>query len=77
VSKLGGGIMLGAGILIAGVSGVCTMFFVEEVFTNPQMIQPILLFGVFPFLLGLALIWGGRRIIHRAKETAGRIEPPQ
>jgi hypothetical protein len=76
MSKLRGGIMMGAGILISGVSGICTLFFIEEVFTNSAMIRPIVTLGVLPFLVGLALIWGGRRLVLRANEPTDRTDPP-
>jgi F0F1-type ATP synthase membrane subunit c/vacuolar-type H+-ATPase subunit K len=77
MSKLLGGIMMGAGILISSVSGICALVFVEEVSTNPEMIYPIIRLGLIPFLIGLGLFFGGRRIRRRAMEAPPPLQPPQ
>jgi hypothetical protein len=85
MSKLGGGLMIGAGILIAGVSGLCSSLILWDSFSrDPQAggeyldfstAVPIL--GGIPFLIGLALIWGGRRMLDRANAKAEAERQPR
>jgi hypothetical protein len=77
MSKAAGGCMIAAGILIAGVSGICSLVFVEEVFTNPNMIWPILRLGVLPFFAGIGLIFWGRSIHGKADSAAPPPVPPE
>jgi uncharacterized membrane protein (DUF441 family) len=66
MSKLVGGIIMGVGILVAGVSGICTLFFLDEAFTDSNMLLATLRLGVLSFLIGAGLIYWGRTIIKRA-----------
>jgi protein-S-isoprenylcysteine O-methyltransferase Ste14 len=79
MSKLGGSIMMGVGILIAAVSGLCTLFFLDEAFTNSAMLGAVIRMGLVPFLVGAGLIYWGRTIIKRAtvvpKDPKETIEP--
>jgi hypothetical protein len=76
VSKVAGGCLIAAGILIAGVSGICSLVFAEEAFSNPSMIWPILRLGVLPFFVGIGLfMWG--RSIHRKADAAPPPPNPQ
>jgi protein-S-isoprenylcysteine O-methyltransferase Ste14 len=70
VSKTAGGCLIAAGILIAGVSGICSLVFVEEVFTNSAMIWPIIRLGVVPFCLGIGMFFWGRSIMRKADAAA-------
>ena len=59
-----GAIMMAFGILIAGISGLCSLtMFIEEL-GSPQSIATdsvmlVLVFGGIPFLVGVALMVGG------------------
>ena len=85
--KLIGGILLAIGILIAGLSGLCTFAVIfgglagdsgggSDIFILP------LIFGGPPFAVGAALFLLGRAIIRRAKadeaprETGADIRNP-
>jgi hypothetical protein len=60
MKKLIGGILLGLGILIGGVSGLCTLFGVIGL--GPAA----LLLGSIPIAIGGFLFWGGRALIRSA-----------
>jgi hypothetical protein len=76
MSKLAGGCMLAAGVLIAGVSGICTLIFVGEAATNSSMIMPLISLGVFPFCIGVGLFMWGRSIIGKADAAVPPTPPP-
>jgi len=71
MKSLFGGILLAVGILIAGASGLCTLVIVGLGFTEPDGLLTIgpmaLIFGGIPFLIGLALFFGGRALLRQAK----------
>jgi hypothetical protein len=72
-AKLAGGILMAAGLLIAGSAGLCTVWF-EAAFIKAAletklfnggvlgMLLVPLFFGVFPILLGVGLFAIGYRI---------------
>jgi len=70
-----GGILLAVGILIAGLSGLCTLIVVGASMPGPGtqganlftgMIPAALIFGGIPFLIGVGLFFLGRHLIRRA-----------
>jgi hypothetical protein len=74
--QLLGGILIAAGVLIAGASGLCSayMLFTSDTFRSGgepgevlSMLPLILLFGGIPFALGLAAAFGGRALIRSAR----------
>ena len=75
MKQLVGGILIAAGILIAGASGLCSLYMVgtSDVYRSgdmgelASMLPLILLFGGIPFALGLGLVFGGRSLIRRAR----------
>jgi len=71
MSKLFGGIMFAIGILIAGASGLCSLVMVGSMFASTSgpdsfaalgSLPIVLLVGGVPFLIGIALCWGGRHL---------------
>jgi hypothetical protein len=70
-----GGILLAVGILIAGASGLCSLYmlFSSDVFRSGSggellsMLPLILLFGGPPFAIGVAIAFGGRSLIRQAR----------
>jgi hypothetical protein len=67
--KMLGGILIGAGILLAGLSGLCSLaiLFGSGEFTGFQMWPAVLMFGGIPFAGGAGMIWGGRSMLRRAR----------
>jgi amino acid transporter len=70
--RLLGGICMAVGILIAGASGLCSMFIV--IFTASKSdwttnISMVLVFGGTPFMLGLGLFFAGRSLVRRTDQT--------
>ena len=71
MQKVVGGIMIGIGILVAGLSGLCTvMMFVAapsaENF-SAESLGIVSIFGGIPFTLGVGLIFLGRYLIKSAR----------
>jgi hypothetical protein len=67
-----GGILLAVGILIAGASGLCSLwvlFMPGGEFGGDLSILPlVLLIGGIPFALGTAIAFGGRSLIRQARK---------
>ena len=73
-----GGILLAAGILIAGASGLCSVAVlvtsVVETFSYNEpgmllsMLLAVLIVGGIPFAIGTALFVTGRRMLRSARE---------
>jgi len=72
MKRLFGGILLGIGILIAGASGLCTLYGLAMSFTEPSsmlsMIPMVLIFGGIPFGIGVSILFGGRALLRSARE---------
>ncbi len=77
-----GGLILGCGILIAGLSGLCTLLVAGTSLFDPgtsgdlmTIVPAMLMFGGFPFVCGLGLFFAGRSMLRdRARE--GYVPPP-
>lgn len=66
-----GEIFIAVGILIAGGSGICSLsilFGSGGVQAVWSIIPLVLIVGGLPFALGIAMVFGGRSIIRRARE---------
>lgn len=65
-----GGILLAIGILIAGASGLCTVFFAISVVNGGGLgaLPVVLLFGGVPFAIGSGLFFAGRSLIRSDRE---------
>jgi hypothetical protein len=81
--QLLGGILIAVGILIAGASGVCSLYmlFTSDTFRSGAGISELLsilplmlMFGGIPFAAGVALIFGGRSMIRRAREEPAEVD---
>lgn len=77
-----GSILMAVGILIAGASGLCSFAFVmSTVFGSTSNIRiglPTIFFvGGIPFVIGLAVFFGGRALVRQAKrETEKTTQAP-
>lgn len=71
-----GGLLLAAGLLIAGASGLCSLVFGISVLGNGAgaealtILPLVLLFGGVPFSIGFGLIMWGRSLLRSAREEA-------
>lgn len=70
-------IMVGAGILIAGTSGLCSLWFLANEIMFPETaiggdwaasLMLVVVSGGLPFAIGVALVIGGRYEIRKARE---------
>jgi len=64
-----GGALLAVGILIAGLSGLCSLaiLFGSGEFSGFDMWPAVLMFGGIPFAIGVAMAVGGHVLIRRAR----------
>ena len=67
--KVLGGILIGAGILMAALSGLCSLsLIIEEVMSSSaqkgEWIVLIAVVGGIPFLMGLGMIFGGWKLLN-------------
>lgn len=72
--KILGSILMGIGILIAGLSGLCSLvFFVTEITSlhsqTGDLIGAVLMVGGIPFAIGAGLFFLGRHLIRKAGES--------
>lgn len=78
--KVLGGILLAIGILVAGLSGLCSLTMLVGLGTSGSEglgIAPVvLLFGGIPFAGGLALAYAGRSILRSANQQQQPPAPP-
>jgi len=80
MKSLFGGILLAVGILVAGLSGLCSLAFLVMGLSEPSgaadFLPMVLLIGGIPFLIGLGLFFAGRSLLRaaRAEQQAGN--PP-
>ena len=65
-----GGILLAAGILIAGASGLCSLFilFSPTMGADFSILPFVLAIGGLPCVLGVLLALGGRSLIRQARD---------
>ena len=68
VRRFWGGLLVTVGVLIAGLCGLCTMVFVGLTLDQPVTLILPLVFGGPPILVGLLLVWAGRRILRQSRE---------
>ena len=61
--KLLGGVLIGVGILVAGASGVCSIWGIVSTLNEPGMIPLVLLIGGIPFAIGVGLVLTGRALL--------------
>jgi hypothetical protein len=76
MTRFFGGLLLGLGILIATLSGLCSLYFAFLFLVDGSggvgdiwsAIGVVLLFGGIPFLIGFGLIFAGRVILRNNPE---------
>ena len=80
MQKLFGSLLLGCGIIVAGLSGLCTLLFAGSALLGPSngqdamsVIPAALLFGGIPIGIGIGMFFGGRALLRAAKRDE---EPP-
>jgi hypothetical protein len=74
--KFFGGLLMAIGILIATLSGLCSVWFLVMSlaptgggeFSGMGMLPLIALIGGVPFVTGLGLFFGGRAMVRAARE---------
>lgn len=80
MKSLFGGILLAVGILVAGVSGLCSLVFLVTGLGDSGgfegMLPLILLIGGVPFLVGLGLFFAGRSLLRSARREREDSAPP-
>lgn len=66
-----GGLLLGIGILVAGLSGLCSLFMAMDLFLgssgNYLDLPTLLIVGSIPFAVGLGIAYAGRKLLKPAK----------
>jgi hypothetical protein len=85
-----GGLLMGIGILIAGLSGLCTVVGVGAMLFDPgsmgnagemvSVLGAVLLFGGVPFLIGLGLFFAGRHLLKDQRQPPPELRsnrPPE
>ena len=77
-----GGLLLGCGILVAGLSGLCTLLVVGSTMLEPgasgdvmTVVPAVAIFGGFPLVCGLGLFFAGRSLL-RERAGAGYMPSP-
>jgi hypothetical protein len=79
--KIIGGLLLGIGILIAGVSGLCSLALLSESSTwsgpaSGESLGIIAMIGGLPFLFGVGLVFLGRHLLRQAAPPTTTPQPP-
>lgn len=72
ITRLFGGLLLGAGILVMTTSGLCSLVVVvagfSEAMREPSSILMPLTLGGIPFALGFGMFRWGRWLLRRSKD---------
>jgi CHASE2 domain-containing sensor protein len=71
MKELLGGCFLAVGILITGLTGLCSLLFVSGI-REWQDVVDIFSFAGIPFVIGFGLIFIGRAVIRSAREDRYR-----
>lgn len=76
MKQMFGGILIAIGILIAGASGLCSVaiLFGSGEFAGLGMLPAVAIFGGVPFAGGVAMAFGGRSLIRKAREENASAE---
>lgn len=61
-----GGCLMAVGLLIAAVSGLCTLVFGTSI-NSWDSATTVLVLGVVPFLIGVGLVYAGTRLIRSGR----------
>ena len=70
MKELFGGCLIAAGVLIAGLTGLCSIaLLVNGIVTDPfGALGAIALYAGIPFAIGVGLVYAGRNLIRSARE---------
>ena len=75
MKKLLGSLLLGCGIIFAGLSGLCTLIAAGSALAGSSsgeemmsVIPAALLFGGIPIAIGLGMFFGGRSLLRQVKK---------
>jgi hypothetical protein len=80
MKKLFGGLLLAAGILIGGASGLCSLVFIVMGLSEGAggfglgILPMVLMIGGIPFAIGVGLFFGGRALLRSAREEEAEAE---
>ena len=71
MKQLFGGILIAAGILIGGASGLCSLavLFGNGEMTGASMLPVVLVIGGLPIVLGVLIGLAGRSLIRQARQA--------
>ena len=74
-----GSILMAVGILIAGASGLCSLILLGGAGSNDfgEALGIVLAWAGIPFGIGLALFFGGRALVRRARADATKKPAPK
>lgn len=83
MQKLFGSLLLGCGIIFAGLSGLCTLLVAGSAMLGSasgqetmSVIPAALIAGGIPIAIGLGMFFGGRALLRSAREDEARRQPP-
>jgi len=77
-----GATLLGCGILVGGLAGLCTLFFlgsamIGEMGREEMMYLPaFLIVSGAPFVIGVGMFFAGRHLMRKANQEAAASLPP-
>jgi hypothetical protein len=79
MKRVFGSILMAVGILIAGASGLCSLVVIQGTANEfgGEFVVQILAMGGIPFGIGLALFFGGRALVRRARADATKKPAPK
>ena len=85
MKKLFGSLLLGCGIIFAGLSGLCALIFAGSAMAGSSsssdlvsILPAALLFGGIPIAIGIGMYFGGRLLLREAKkEEEGELAQAQ
>jgi hypothetical protein len=74
MQKFFGATLIGCGILVAGLSGLCVVLLVGSAITSGGGVSgvdvvPVMLFLLLPVAAGIGIAYGGRKLIQNADEA--------
>jgi hypothetical protein len=68
--------LLGVGVLMATLCGLCTLVMLAFSMSEPGMAATSLIVGGVPFAIGLLLIWVGRQMLRPPAKPAAPEDAP-
>ena len=74
MKELFGGLLMGVGLLVMALTGVCSGFFLVSMIgggAELSIFAMVLIFGGLPFLAGLGMFFGGRELLRAGRRERG------